>query len=35
MWWWLAPMSFVALTVAGIMIFEQSVAVTPFMYTLF
>ena len=34
-WWWLAPMSFVALTVATIMIFEQSVAVTPFMYTLF
>jgi alginate O-acetyltransferase complex protein AlgI len=35
MWWWLAPMSLVTLTVAGIMIFEQSVAVTPFMYTLF
>jgi cytochrome b subunit of formate dehydrogenase len=35
MWWWLAPMSFVALTVAGIVIFQQGSAATPFMYTLF
>jgi alginate O-acetyltransferase complex protein AlgI len=34
-WWWLAPMSCVALTVAGIVIFQQNVETTPFMYTLF
>ena len=34
-WWWLAPTCFVAVTVAGIKIFEESVAGTPFMYTLF
>jgi alginate O-acetyltransferase complex protein AlgI len=34
-WWWLAPMSLVALMIAGVVTFEQTAAVTPFMYTLF
>jgi hypothetical protein len=34
-WWWLAPMSFVALMVAGIMIFQENNPANSFMYTRF
>jgi alginate O-acetyltransferase complex protein AlgI len=34
-WWWLAPISFVALMVAGIMIFQENTPPKAFMYTRF
>jgi len=34
-WWWLAPMAVVVLGLTGITIFDQTAAVTPFMYTMF
>ncbi|OLA97618.1 MAG: hypothetical protein AUH20_00770 [Candidatus Rokubacteria bacterium 13_2_20CM_69_15_2] len=34
-WWWLTPMIIVLLIVGGLLIFAQSSAVAPFIYTLF
>ena len=34
-WWWLSPMILMLLLLAGMMIFAQSSAIAPFIYTLF
>jgi len=34
-WWWLTPMILVLLLFGGLVIFAQSSAVAPFIYTLF
>ena len=34
-WWWLTPMVLVLLVLAVLMIFAQSSAIAPFIYTLF
>jgi len=34
-WWWLSPMILLLLFFAGLMIFAQSSAIAPFIYTLF
>ena len=34
-WWWLTPMILILLLFAGLIIFAQSSAVAPFIYTLF
>jgi hypothetical protein len=34
-WWWLSPMIVMLLLLAGLMIFAQSSAIAPFIYTLF
>jgi hypothetical protein len=34
-WWWLTPMILVLLLFGSLMIFAQSSAVAPFIYTLF
>jgi len=34
-WWWLTPMILVLLMLAGLIIFAQSSAIAPFIYTLF
>jgi hypothetical protein len=34
-WWWLSPMIAMLLVLAGLMIFAQSSAIAPFIYTLF
>jgi len=34
-WWWLTPMILVLLVFSGLVIFAQSSAITPFIYTLF
>jgi hypothetical protein len=34
-WWWLSPMVLMLLLLAGLMIFAQSSAIAPFIYTLF
>lgn len=34
-WWWLTPMIVVLLLLIGLIIFAQSSAVAPFIYTLF
>jgi hypothetical protein len=34
-WWWLSPMILMLLFFAGLMIFAQSSAIAPFIYTLF
>ena len=34
-WWWLSPMILMLLFLAALMIFAQSSAVAPFIYTLF
>jgi len=34
-WWWLTPMILMLLLFAGLVIFAQSSAVAPFIYTLF
>ncbi len=34
-WWWLTPMILILLLFAGLVIFAQSSAVAPFIYTLF
>ena len=34
-WWWLTPMIVALLLVAALMIFAQSSAIAPFIYTLF
>jgi hypothetical protein len=34
-WWWLSPMILMLLMLAGMMIFAQSSAIAPFIYTLF
>ncbi len=34
-WWWLTPMIFVLLIFGGLLIFAQTSAIAPFIYTLF
>lgn len=34
-WWWLSPMLLALLILGGLLIFAQSSAVAPFIYTLF
>ena len=34
-WWWLTPMILALLIVGGLLIFAQSSAIAPFIYTLF
>jgi Family of unknown function (DUF5989) len=34
-WWWLTPMILVLLGLGGLVVFAQSSAVAPFIYTLF
>ena len=34
-WWWLTPMVVVLLLVAALIIFAQTSAIAPFIYTLF
>jgi hypothetical protein len=34
-WWWLTPMILMLVLVAGLIIFAQSSAIAPFIYTLF
>lgn len=34
-WWWLTPMIFVLLLFGALVIFAQSSAIAPFIYTLF
>jgi hypothetical protein len=34
-WWWLSPMILLLLMLGGLIIFAQSSAVAPFIYTLF
>ena len=34
-WWWLTPMIFALLLVAVLVVFAQSSAIAPFIYTLF
>ena len=34
-WWWLTPMILVLLLFGGLVIFAQSSAIAPFIYTLF
>ena len=34
-WWWLTPMVVALLVVGGLVIFAQSSAIAPFIYTLF
>ena len=34
-WWWLTPMVFVLLLFGALLIFAQSSAIAPFIYTLF
>jgi hypothetical protein len=34
-WWWLTPMIVVLLLFGGLLIFAQSSAIAPFIYTLF
>lgn len=34
-WWWLTPMILVLLIFGGLIVFAQSSAIAPFIYTLF
>lgn len=34
-WWWLTPMILVLLLLGGLILFAQSAAIAPFIYTLF
>ena len=34
-WWWITPMIFALLLFGGLIIFAQSSAIAPFIYTLF
>jgi len=34
-WWWLTPMILMLLGVGGLVVFAQSSAIAPFIYTLF
>jgi hypothetical protein len=34
-WWWLTPMVLVLLLLGGLILFAQSAAIAPFIYTLF
>ncbi|MBI2227716.1 MAG: hypothetical protein HYU46_01295 [Deltaproteobacteria bacterium] len=34
-WWWLTPMILVLMIFGGLIVFAQSSAVAPFIYTLF
>ncbi len=34
-WWWLTPMVLILLVFGGLVLFAQSSAIAPFIYTLF
>ena len=34
-WWWLTPMLFVLLLLGAVILFAQSSAIAPFIYTIF
>jgi hypothetical protein len=34
-WWWMTPMILMLLFVGGLVVFAQSSAIAPFIYTLF
>jgi hypothetical protein len=34
-WWWMTPMILVLLLLGGLIVFAQSSAIAPFIYTLF
>jgi hypothetical protein len=34
-WWWLTPMLFLLILFGGLIMFAQSSAIAPFIYTLF
>jgi uncharacterized protein DUF5989 len=34
-WWWMTPMILMLLVVGGLVVFAQSSAIAPFIYTLF
>ena len=34
-WWWLTPMILVLIALGGLIVFAQSSAIAPFIYTLF
>ena len=34
-WWWLTPMIVILLGLGGLIVFAQSSAIAPFIYTLF
>lgn len=34
-WWWLTPMIMILMLLGGMIIFAQSSAIAPFIYTLF
>jgi hypothetical protein len=34
-WWWLTPMILMLLALGGLVVFAQSSAIAPFIYTLF
>lgn len=34
-WWWLTPMILILLGLGGLVVFAQSSAIAPFIYTLF
>jgi len=34
-WWWLTPMVLMLMVVGGLVVFAQSSAIAPFIYTLF
>lgn len=34
-WWWLTPMVLMLLALGGLVVFAQSSAIAPFIYTLF
>ncbi len=34
-WWWLTPMILMLLALGGLIVFAQSSAIAPFIYTLF
>lgn len=34
-WWWITPMVLMLMALAGLIVFAQSSAIAPFIYTLF
>jgi len=34
-WWWLTPMILMLVAIGGLVVFAQSSAIAPFIYTLF
>jgi len=34
-WWWLSPMILMLIALGGLIVFAQSSAIAPFIYTLF